>query len=103
MEEISIWKYIISIRGSVYKRTQEPFIRLITVYTKDGVVSDVGITAKRERMKKARCVGLCDERKIVHVESGVKIKNEGEYDFQKGSYMLIYDLTKKEMKIFKTD
>ena len=100
---MDVFQYIISIRGSVYKKTQEPFIRLITVYTKDGVVSDVGITAKRERMKKARLVGLCDERKIVHVEEGVKIKNPGLFDIQKGRYMLIYDLPRKNLEIFKTD
>ena len=103
MEEISFWKYIIKIRGTIYQRTQEPFIRLITIYLKDGVVSDVGITAKRERMKKARLVGICQERKIVHVEPKFRIKNEGEYEFQNGRFMLIYDLPRKNLEIFKTD
>lgn len=100
---MDVFQYIVSIRGKIYQRTQEPFIRLITIYLKDGVVSDVGITAKRERMKKARLVGLCDERKIVHVEDEVKIKNPGLFDVQNGRFMLIYDLPRKNLEIFKTD
>jgi len=103
MEEMTIWKYIISIRGTIYKKTQEPFIRLITVYLKDGIVHDVGITAKPERMKKARCVGICDERKIVHVEPHTKILDEEGFDFQHGNLMIIYDCAKKEIRVFKTD
>ena len=100
---MDIFKYIVSKRGSIYKKTQEPYIRLITVYTKDGVVSDFGITAKFERMKKARLVGLCEERKIFHITDGEKIKNPEGYDIQKGSYELIYYTDKKEIKIFKLD
>ena len=100
---MDIFKYIISIRGSIYKKTQEPFIRLITVYTKDGIVTDVGITAKRERMKKGRLVGICEERKIIRIEDGQKINNPEGYDIQKGSYELIYYCDKKELRIFKID
>ena len=100
---MDIFKYIISIRGTIYRKVQEPFIRLITIYTKDGNVTDVGITAKVERMKKARKVGICDERKIVHVENGTNILNPGTYDIQKGRYYMIYDTEKKEIKIFKME
>ena len=98
-----IFKFIISIRGTIYHKTQEPFIRIITVYTKDGIVQDVGITAKPERMKKARQVGLCDERKIVHFDNGTQIKNPEGFDIQKGYYQLMYYLDKREIKVFKTD
>ena len=99
---MDIFKYIISIRGSIYKTIQEPFIHYITVYTKDGFVVDVGITAKKERMKKARLVGLCDERKVIHITNGPKIINPGGMDIQNGEYMLMYDMAKKEIKVFKT-
>ena len=98
-----IWKYIISIRGTIYQRTQEPFIRMITVYTKDGIVTHVGVTAKPERMKKARCVGLCVERKIIPIENGPQIANPEGFDIQKGSYELLYYLDKKSLSIFKLD
>ena len=100
---MDVFKFIVSIRGTIYQKTQEPFIRLITVYTKNGQVVDVGITAKRERMKKARCVGLCNERKIVHIDNGAKIANPGNIDIQKGSFMMIYDFPKKQMEVFKLD
>jgi len=83
--------------------TQQPFIRLITVYLKDGIVSDVGITAKPERMKKARLVGICTERKIVHVEPKFRIINEKGFDYQHGNYELIYYTNNHELKIFKID
>ena len=100
---MEVFKYIISIRGTIYRKVQEPFIRLITIYTKDGVVTDVGITAKVERMKKARRVGICDERKIIHIENGTKLLNPKPYDIQKGCYNLIYYTEKKELKIFKIE
>lgn len=100
---MDIFKFIISIRGDIYKKVQEPFIRIITVYTKDGIVQDVGITAKYERMKKARLVGLCDERKIIHFDNGTQIKNPEGFDIQKGCYELMYYLDKREIRVFKID
>ena len=98
-----IFKFITSIRGTIYKKTQEPFIRIITVYTKDGIVQYVGITAKPERMKKARQVGICVERKIVPFDDGPQIKNPDGFDIQHGSYQLMYYLDKREIRVFKTD
>ena len=100
---MDIFKYIVSNRGSIYTKAQEPFIRIITVYTKDGIVQYVGITAKPERMKKARQVGLCQERKIVHITDGPKIANPDGLDIQKGGFELMYYLEKKELLVFKTD
>ena len=101
---MDVFKFIVSLRGKFYKKTQEPFIKLITVYTKDGIVTDVGITAKSERMKKARCVGLCEERKIIKFEDeGFKIMNPSNMDIQHGSFMLIYYFDQRELKVFKTD
>ena len=97
------FKTIVSFRGTIYQKTQEPFIRLITLYTKDGVATDVAITAKPERMKKARLVGLCQERKITHLINGPKIANPQGFDIQKGSYELIYNLDKKQLMLFKID
>ena len=52
-------------------------------------------------MKKARCVGLCEERKIIKFEEeGFKIMNPKGYDIQKGCYELIYYPDKRELKIF---
>ena len=99
---MDIFKYIISIRGSIYKKTQEPFIQYITVYTRNGVVVDVGMTAKKERMKKARLVGLSDERKVVHITNGPEIANINKINISRGEYMLMYDMTKKEIRVFKT-
>ena len=100
---MNVFKFIVSNRGSVYKCTQEPYIKFITVYTSDGVATDIGITAKPERMKKARQVGLCDERKIFHLDAGTKIANPPGYDIQHGSYQLMYYLDRKEIHIFKID
>ena len=98
-----IFKFIVSLRGKYYTMTQQPFIRLITIYTKDGIATDIGITAKPERMKKARQVGICDERKTVHLEDKTKIANPEAYDIQHGCYQLMYYLDKKEIIIFKID
>ena len=100
---VEIFKFITSKRGTLYKKVQEPFIKSITVYIKNGYVTDIGITAKVERMKKARYVGLCEERKIVHVEDDVKIINPDGFDIQTGSFMLIYYLDKRELKIFRNN
>ena len=98
-----IFKFIVSMRGTIYKQTQQPFIRIITVYTKDGIATDFGITAKSERMKKARCVGLCEERQVKHISNGPQIANPEGYDIQKGCYELMYYPDKREIRIFKTD
>ena len=98
---MDVFKFIISNRGTVYKKVQEPFIRIITVYTKDGIATDIAITAKHERMKKARQVGLTEERKIVHIEDGPKITNPVGFDIQKGSYELMYYCDKRELLVFK--
>ena len=93
---MNVFQFIISNRGTVYKKVQEPFIRIITVYTKDGIATDIAITAKHERMKKAR-----QERKIVHIEDGPKITNPVGFDIQKGSYELMYYCDKRELLVFK--
>ena len=98
-----IFKFIISLRGKYYTMTQQPFIRIITVYTKDGIATDIGITAKPERMKKARQVGICEERKIIHLDDGPQIMNPDGYDLSKGCYQLMYYLDKRAIRIFKTD
>ena len=100
---MNVFKFIVSNRGSVYKCTQEPYIKFITVYTSDGVATDIGITAKPERMKKARQVGLCQERKIVHITDGPKIANPDGFDISKGGFELMYYLDKKELLVFKID
>ena len=99
---MDIYKFIISNRGTYYQKKQEPFIRIITVYTKDGYATDVGITAKPERMKKARLVGICEERKICHLDEPKKIQ-DNEYDLSKGCFQLMYYLDKRQIVGFKTD
>ena len=98
-----IFKFIVSNRGTYYKKTQEPFIRIITVYLHDGYATDIGITAKPERMKKARLVGINEERKVYHLDEGTKIINPDGFDISKGSYELLYYLDKKELRLFKID
>ena len=100
---MNVFKFIVSKRGTLYKKTQEPFIRIITVYTTNGIATDFGITAKPERMKKARQVGICDERKIIRLEDGPQIANPDGFDISKGSYQLMYYLDKKEIRVFKVD
>ena len=100
---MDVFKFIVSKRGTLYKKTQEPFIRIITVYTTDGIATDIGITAKPERMKKARQVGICEERKIIHLDDETTIMNPDGFDLSKGSYQLMYYLDKKEIRVFKTD
>ena len=100
---MNVFKFIVSKRGTVYKKTQEPFIRIITVYTTNGIATDFGITAKPERLTKARQVGICDERKIIHLDDGPQILNPDGYDLSKGCFQLMYYLDKKEIRIFKTD
>ena len=100
---MNVFKFIVSKRGTLYKKTQEPFIRIITVYTTDGIATDIGITAKPERMKKARQVGICEERKIIHLDDETTIMNPDGFDLSKGSYQLMYYLDKKEIRVFKID
>ena len=100
---MDVFKFIVSLRGSFYKKTQEPFIKIITVYTKDGMATDVCITAKYERMKKARLVGLCEERKIIHLDNETQIANPEGFDIQHGCYELLYYLDKREIRVFKID
>ena len=100
---MNVFKFIVSKRGTLHKKTQEPFIRIITIYTTNGIATDIGITAKPERMKKARQVGICEERKIIHLDNGPQIMNPDGFDLSKGSYQLMYYLDKNEIRIFKTD
>ncbi len=98
--QTDVYKYIVSFRGKWYQRIQEPYIKFITLYTRDGIATDLGITAKPERMKKARRLGLCQERKIFHIEDGAHIANPKDIDIQKGCYQLMYYIDKNELHVF---
>ena len=102
---MDVFKYIISIRSDkngIYRKIQEPFINTITLYTKNGCVQNVLISAKPERMKKAALVGICQERKVIPIINGPLLKNPSDdINIQNDEFMLIYNLQNKELKVFK--
>ena len=95
-----VFKFIFSKRGKYFTKQQEKFIKFLTVYTRDGKAVDFGVTAKPERMKKARRLGLC-ERNLWHMDEPTPIANPFRFDIQRGSFMLTYRPDTRAFDVFK--
>ena len=80
-----------------------PFIRLVTIYVTDGVASLVCLVRYdgKKIAKKAKKIGLIDEKTIKELDPGVKVANVDPYDLQHGSFYLNYNTRTREMNVYK--
>ena len=96
---MDVWKLI----DSVVTRKQLPYVRLITIYLHNAVVTGICIARYTDKniIKKAKKVGLNEDRMMTILGKGLIIKNFNAYDLQKGDYYLNYDTASKEITIYK--
>jgi len=80
-----------------------PYIRLITIYTKDGFANSICLVRYNDKniSKKAVKVGLKDEKNMIEIKPKIQLKNIKPYDVSKGSFYLNYDTRKKDINIFR--
>jgi len=98
---MNIFKFI----DSCVSTKQLPYVRLITVYLKDGLVTDVCICRYNDKniVKKAKKVGLIEDKMMIHHGVGVKITNDGiRCDVSRGEYYLNYNCEKKDLVVYKS-
>ena len=95
---MDIFKFI----DSCVTRKQLPYIRLITVYLHDGVVTGVCLCRYLDKhiAKKAVKVGLNEDRQMIK-GFGIKIANFNGHNVQKGDYYLNYNTSNKDLTIYK--
>ena len=96
---MNVFKFI----DSCCSQAQLPYVRLITVYVHDGVVTNVCLARYNDKkiVKKACKVGLNEDRMMTALGQGVKIENFNEYDIQRGDYYLNYNTATRELTIYK--
>ena len=80
-----------------------PYLRLITIYTKDGAVRSVCLTRFNDKKiaKKAKKVGLDYDKMVKEDGLGTKLKNPEPYDIQQGEYYLNYYFGTKELVVYR--
>ena len=88
---------------SCVTRKQLPYVRLITVYLHDGLVTNVCLCRRTEKhiAKKAAKVGLNEDRLMTMYGAGVKIANFNGHDLQHGDYYLNYNTSNKDLTIYR--
>ena len=88
---------------SCVSRKQLPYVRLITVYLHNGVVTNVCLCRYSDKniAKKAAKVGLDNDRLMTLLGAGVKIENINGVDLQNGDYYLNYSTKDHEITIYK--
>ena len=85
-------------------RKQIPYIRLLTIYTNNGCVSNIVLTRYNDKkiVKKAAKVGLTEDKQfLTGYGLGIKLKNPPPYNIENGKYYLNYYFDKKDLSIFK--
>lgn len=85
-------------------RKQLPYLRLITIYTDNGFVSNICLTRYNDKKiaKKAKKVGLTEDKQfLTGYGIGVKLKNPEQNDIQKGKYYLNYYVESHDLFIYK--
>ena len=85
-------------------RKQMPYLRLLTIYTNNGCVSNIVLTRYNDKKiaKKAAKVGLTDDKQfLTGFGIGTKLKNPPSNNIQKGKYYLNYSFEKHDLNIFK--
>ena len=82
---------------------QIPYIRLLTIYTKDGAITTVCLTRYNDKKiaKKAAKVGLNYDKLLNEDYLGTKLKNPEPYDIQDGDYYMNYYFGTKELIVYK--
>jgi len=80
-----------------------PFVRLMTIYTTDGVVSNICLVRYNDKKiaKKAAKMGLNADRVVLNDGAGTKLKNPKPYDISRGEYYLNYSFGERSLTIFK--
>ena len=88
---------------SCVTRKQLPYVRLITVYITDGIVTGVCLCryADKKIAKKASKVGIIEDRMMIDKGKGTTIMNFNGYNIQKGSYYLNYCTNNHDLSIYK--
>ena len=88
---------------SAVSRKMLPYVRLITVYTHDGAVTGVCLCRYNEPkiVKKAKKIGLNQDRLMTLFGKGITIKNISGHNIQQGDYYLNYNTQTKDLTIFK--
>ena len=96
---MNIFKFI----DSCVSRKQLPYVRLITVYLHNGVVTNTCLCRYSDKniAKKAAKVGLDNDRLMTLLGAGVKIENINGVDLQNGDYYLNYSTKDHEITIYK--
>jgi len=85
-------------------RKQIPYLRLLTIYTNNGCVSNIVLTRYNDKkiVKKAAKVGLSDDKQfLTGFGLGTKLKNPQPYNIQNGKYYLNYSFEKHDLNIYK--
>lgn len=82
---------------------QLPYVRLITLYLKNGKITNVCLCRFNDKkiIKKAKKVGLIEDRMLTDYGKGISIKNFNKVNLQNGSYYLNYNTIKKDLTVFK--
>ena len=80
-----------------------PYLRLMTIYTNDGVVSGVCLVRFNDKKisRKASKLGLTEERIMKNDGAGTKLENPKPYNIQNGNYYLYYRFDNHDLSIFK--
>ena len=97
---MDVWQFI----DSVVTRKQLPYVRLITIYLHNSAVTNVCLCRYTDKniAKKAKKVGLNEDRMMTLFGKGLIIKNFNEYDLQNGDYYLNYNTSTREITIYKS-
>ena len=96
---MDVFKFI----DSCISRNKLPYVRLITVYIKDGAVTNCCICRYNDKkiIKKAAKLGLIEDRMMTDYGKGIKIANFNGHDIQHGSYYFNYNTCLKNLTIFR--
>ena len=80
-----------------------PYIRLVSVYIKDGNATGICLNRYTDKniVKKAKKVGLNQDRMMKNLDKPVKLQNINDIKIEKGEYYLNYDTSTKELTIYR--
>ena len=97
---MNVFKFI----DSCCSQAQLPYVRLITVYVHDGVVTNVCLARYNDKkiVKKACKVGLNEDRMMTGFGKGTRLLNDKLHsDISKGDFYLTYNTNSKDLTIYR--